>query len=216
MSSSKRDYYEVLGITKDATEKDIKKAYRKLAFKWHPDKNPDNKKEAEEKFKEINEAYSVLSDPDKKRQYDMGGFDFSSFGFDKDFDPFKVFQSFFEKHSKGGKGGNPFSFGFDDDDDFFKDDFGGFGNFSSFSSFGNFGDFGGMGSSQGKSVKSYTQIINGKKVTKTETTTIDSKGNKKTVVREETGDGKVTEYLLGENGKKEPYKEIESEKKIKK
>jgi hypothetical protein len=70
-----------------------------------------------------------------------------------------------------------------------------------------------MGSSQGKSVKSYTQIINGKKVTKTETTTIDSNGNKKTVVREETGDGKVTEYLLGENGKKEPYKEIESEKK---
>ena len=191
MSSSKRDYYEVLGITKDATEKDIKKAYRKLAFKWHPDKNPDNKKEAEEKFKEINEAYSVLSDPDKKRQYDMGGFDFSSFGFGDDFDPFKVFQSFFDKHGKKGK--DPFSFGFDDDDDFFKEDFGSFGNF------GNFGDFGGMG--QGKSVKSYTTIINGKK---------------KTVVREETGDGKVTEYLLGENGKKEPYKEIESEKKIKK
>jgi len=206
MSSSKRDYYEVLGITKDATEKDIKKAYRKLAFKWHPDKNPDNKKEAEEKFKEINEAYSVLSDPDKKRQYDMGGFDFASFGFGDDFDPFKVFQSFFDKHGKKGK--DPFSFGFDDDDDFFKEDFGSFGNF------GNFGDFGGMG--QGKSVKSYTTIINGKKVTKTETTTVDSNGKKKTVVREETGDGKVTEYLLGENGKKEPYKEIESEKKIKK
>ena len=202
MSTTKRDYYEVLGISKDATEKDIKRAYRKLAFKWHPDKNPNNKKEAEEKFKEINEAYSVLSDPDKKRQYDMGGFDFAAFGFDENFDPFKVFQSFFDKH--GGKGKDPFSFGFDDDD-FFKDDFGGFGNF------GNFGDFGGMG--QGKSVKSYTTIINGKKVTKTETTTVDSKGNKKTVVREETGDGKVTEYLLGENGKKEPYKEIESGKK---
>ena len=65
MSSQKRDYYEVLGISKDATEKDIKKAYRKLAFKYHPDKNPDNKKEAEEKFKEVNEAYSVLSDPEK-------------------------------------------------------------------------------------------------------------------------------------------------------
>ena len=203
MSTTKRDYYEVLGISKDATEKDIKRAYRKLAFKWHPDKNPNNKKEAEEKFKEINEAYSVLSDPDKKRQYDMGGFDFAAFGFDENFDPFKVFQSFFDKH--GGKGKDPFSFGFDDDDDFFKNDFGGFGNF------GNFGDFGGMG--QGKSVKSYTTIINGKKVTKTETTTVESKENKKTVVREETGDGKVTEYLLGENGKKEPYKEIESGKK---
>ena len=70
MSSTKRDYYEVLGLTKEATEKDIKKAYRKLAFKWHPDKNPENKKEAEEKFKEINEAYSVLSDPDKRKEYD--------------------------------------------------------------------------------------------------------------------------------------------------
>ena len=155
--SSKRDYYEVLGVSKDATEKDIKKAYRKLAFKWHPDKNPNNKKEAEEKFKEVNEAYSVLSDPDKRRQYDMGGFDFEGFGFGDGFDPMEVFKSFFSKHT--------------------------------------------------------TQIINGKKVTKTETTTIDSKGNKKTVVREETGDGKVTEYLLGPNGKKEPYKEIEGEKK---
>ena len=181
MSSSKRDYYEVLGVPKDATEKDIKKAYRKLAFKYHPDKNPDHKKEAEEKFKEVNEAYSVLSDPDKRRQYDMGGFDFDfNFG---DFDPMEI--------------------------DFFDDDFGNFGNFEKME----FNSFGGMGQGQGKSVKTYTQIINGKKVTKTETTTIDSQGNKKTVVREETGDGKVTEYLLGENGKKEPYKEIESEKK---
>ena len=207
MSSTKRDYYEVLGVSKDATEKDIKKAYRKLAFKWHPDKNPDNKKEAEEKFKEVNEAYSVLSDPEKRRQYDMGGFDFESFGFGDGFDPMEIFKSFFGKHSGNKKGGVPFGF----DDDFFgDDDFGGFGNFGNFEKM-EMNNFGGKG--QGKSVRTTTQIINGKKITKTETTTYDSNGNKKTVVREETGDGKVTEYLLGENGKKEPYKEIESEKK---
>ena len=212
MSSPKRDYYEVLGVSKDATEKDIKKAYRKLAFKYHPDKNPDNKKEAEEKFKEVNEAYSVLSDPDKRRQYDMGGFDFEGFGFDDGFDPMEIFKAFMGKHgNKKGKG----HFGFGFDDDFFDDDFGNFGDFGDFGNFEKmeFNSFGGMGQGQGKSVRTTTQIINGKKVTKTETTTIDSKGNKKTVVREETGDGKVTEYLLGENGKKEPYKEIESEKK---
>ncbi len=69
---SKRDYYEVLGIGKDATEQDIKKAFRQLAKKYHPDLNPDNK-EAEQKFKEINEAYEVLSDPDKKARYDRFG-----------------------------------------------------------------------------------------------------------------------------------------------
>lgn len=56
------DYYEVLEVTKTATAVDVKKAYRKLALKWHPDKNPDKKEEAEKKFKEISEAYEVLSD----------------------------------------------------------------------------------------------------------------------------------------------------------
>ncbi|PLX86233.1 MAG: integrase [Desulfuromonas sp.] len=67
-----KDYYAVLGIRKDTTETEIKKAYRKLALKYHPDKNPGDKK-AEEKFKEITEAYAVLSDPDKRRQYDQFG-----------------------------------------------------------------------------------------------------------------------------------------------
>lgn len=88
---SKRDYYEVLGINKGASEQEIKRAYRKLAMKYHPDKNQGNK-EAEEKFKEINEAYEVLSSPEKRQRYDQfghagvngnggGGFEgFSGFG----------------------------------------------------------------------------------------------------------------------------------------
>ena len=73
MAQEKRDYYEVLGVSKTATDAEIKKAYRKLAMKYHPDYNPGNK-EAEEKFKEINEANEVLSDPKKRQLYDQYGF----------------------------------------------------------------------------------------------------------------------------------------------
>src|SRR3546814_14366802 len=69
---AKRDYYEVLGVAKNATDDELKKAYRKLAMKHHPDRNPDNK-DAAEKFKEIKEAYEVLGDEQKRADYDRYG-----------------------------------------------------------------------------------------------------------------------------------------------
>ncbi|MDO4281066.1 MAG: molecular chaperone DnaJ [Peptococcaceae bacterium] len=77
--AEKRDYYEVLGVEKNASDADIKKAFRKLARKYHPDVNPGDK-DAEEKFKEINEAYDVLSDAQKRQQYDQFGHDAPNFG----------------------------------------------------------------------------------------------------------------------------------------
>src|SRR3990172_7903137 len=69
---AKKDYYEVLGVNRDASEEELKKSYRKLAMKWHPDRNPDNPK-AEEHFKEAKEAYEVLTDAQKRAAYDQFG-----------------------------------------------------------------------------------------------------------------------------------------------
>ena len=112
--ADKRDYYEVLGLQKGASEDEIKKAFRKLAMKYHPDKNPGDK-EAEEKFKEINEAYAVLSDPEQKSKYDRfghAGIDPNSFasgfggaGFGGFEDIFDIFGSAF-----GGGFGSPGGF----------------------------------------------------------------------------------------------------------
>ncbi len=91
----KKDYYAVLGVAKSATQDEIKKAYRKLALKWHPDKNPDNTA-AEDKFKEASEAYSVLSDEQKRAEYDAYGHHGPSSGVGPDgWDPFAGFRSHF-------------------------------------------------------------------------------------------------------------------------
>ena len=119
---AKRDYYEVLGVDKQASEDEIKKAYRKIAIKYHPDRNPGNK-EAEDKFKEAAEAYEVLHDPQKRQQYDQFGFNGPQGGF-------------------GGFGGGA---GMDMNDIFsmFGDIFGGHGGFG-----GGFGGFGGSAQPQ--------------------------------------------------------------------
>ena len=73
-TSNDRDYYEVLGVTKHDNPEQIKKAFKKLAIKWHPDKNPDNKEYAKQKFRDIAEAYEILSDAKKRAEFDNYGF----------------------------------------------------------------------------------------------------------------------------------------------
>ncbi len=110
MNGNKRDYYEILGVSRDASEEEIKKAYRRLAIQYHPDRNPGDK-QAEERFKEINEAYQVLAAPEKRAQYDryghgvfegmqgaggfggFGGFDYFTQGFEEVFSD--IFGDFF-------------------------------------------------------------------------------------------------------------------------
>ena len=119
MAEQKRDYYEVLGINKGASADEIKKAYKKMARKYHPDLNPGDKT-AEEKFKEVNEAYEVLSDADKKARYDQyghagvdpnfGAGGFGGGGFDGSFDfgdLGDIFGSFFGGGFGGGRRTNP-------------------------------------------------------------------------------------------------------------
>ena len=137
-----KDFYQILGVQRGCSDAELKKAYKKLALKWHPDRNLDNQEEASEKFKEIAEAYSVLSDPKKREIYDnygeeglKGGMPGGGFSFGGD-DAFNIFSQFFGGGNpfggsgpsgfsfRSGGGSNPFggrttfSFGGDDDDDF--------------------------------------------------------------------------------------------------
>ncbi len=129
MQNNVEDYYKVLGVSKEAADKDIQKAFRKLAHKYHPDSN--KSKEAEEKFKKINEAYNVLKDPEKRKAYDQFGNqwesgtgfysqDTSSWTGNEDILK-SVFDSIFRANSFGNEGGGRTSFG-------------GFGNLGGFSS----------------------------------------------------------------------------------
>ena len=126
--ADKRDYYEVLGVSKNATDAEIKAAYKKMAIKYHPDRNPGNK-EAEEKFKEAAEAYDVLRDPEKRQRYDQFGFA--------------------GMNGQGGFGGGA-SMSMDDIFSMFGDIFGG-GSFGG--GFGGFSGFGGFGGGGGKHVE---------------------------------------------------------------
>ena len=118
---AKRDYYEVLGVERTVSAEELKKAYRKLAVKHHPDKNPGDKG-AEEKFKELGEAYEVLNDPQQRAAYDQFG------------------HAAFDRRAGGGRGGRPGA-GFHDPFDIFREVFGGGG--------GMFGDiFGGGNADQ--------------------------------------------------------------------
>jgi len=210
MTSTKKDFYEILGVSRTATDEEIKRAYKKLALKWHPDKNQNNKEEAEQKFKEISEAYAILSDKQKKARYNQfGDSDFDMEGMHDTFsfaDASEIFKRFF-----GGR--DPFA-GFDDDDAFgdgffgkrkefghfddffnkdFDDDFTKFGNGGFTSNFSS-SNFGGSGMGRSVSTKTSTIIKNGKKVTKTEKTTIGPDGKKNIEVIEEVKDkdGHVT------------------------
>ena len=145
--AGKRDYYEVLGLQKGASADDIKGAYRKAALKWHPDRwvsgTDAEKKTAEEKFKEASEAYSVLSDPDKRAKYDQFGFA----GVD-------------------GAAGQDWSQGFGNLNDILNNLFGGaFGGFGGFSGFSGFEGFGGFGGQQGQRVQRGRDIRTRVKVT---------------------------------------------------
>ncbi|XP_070770933.1 dnaJ homolog subfamily B member 2 isoform X2 [Enoplosus armatus] len=205
------DYYSILGVSKTASYDDIKKAYRKLALKWHPDKNPDNKEESERKFKELSEAYEVLSDKGKRDAYDRYGNDrmphtgSSSSDFSSDFpgftftfrNPDEVFREFF-----GGQ--DPFAS--------FFDDFSSFGGsasrlgpsrffsfpsagveFTSFSStLGGLDGMESMGGGMGnfKSVSTSTRIINGKRTTTKKTK---ENGQERTEIEE---DGVLKSVLI--------------------
>lgn len=150
-----KDYYQILGISRNATPDEIKKAYKKMALKWHPDRNHDNQKEATEKFKEISEAFQVLNDPEKKQVYDQfgedgikngipngaggpGGFSFRFSGNNGNFaDPMDIFNMFFggDGAGFGGKGRKGTSF----------HSMGGMGGFPGFGGMGDMDGFGGMG-----------------------------------------------------------------------
>ncbi|GMP51227.1 hypothetical protein CsSME_00017542 [Camellia sinensis var. sinensis] len=127
------DYYKILQVDRSAKDDDLKKAYRKLAMKWHPDKNPNNKKDSEAKFKQISEAYDVLSDPQKRAVYDQYGEE----ALKGQVPPPGASSGFYGASDSGGGGSTTFRFNPRSADDIFSEFFG----FST--PFGGMGDMGG-------------------------------------------------------------------------
>merc|ERR1712228_810550 len=205
ISAKNTEYYEILGVKTDATQKEIKKAYRVQALKWHPDKNKDNKEEAEKMFQKILNAYEVLSDPEKRKAYDRGGpegfksgfggghqhhgfkfrsaFDMFNDFFDGEDNPWAEFDKMFEDMGMG-HGGGHFKNHFQKHNaggasgSHFKSHFGSMG--------GGFG--GGFGSFQSQSTS--TTIINGVRV---ETKTMQKNGNS---IKEVRKNGKLVEKYV--------------------
>uniref|UniRef100_A0A8C2UMU1 DnaJ homolog subfamily B member 6 n=1 Tax=Chinchilla lanigera TaxID=34839 RepID=A0A8C2UMU1_CHILA len=186
------DYYEVLGMQSHASPEDIKKAYRKLALQWHPDKNPENEEEAERKLIQVTEAYEVLSDAKQRDVYDKYGKEGLNGGggggrhFDSPFEygftfrnPEDVFKEFFGSRSRGtGSFFSAFKFGSL-----------GHGGLTSFSSM----SFGGSGMSTFKSISTSTKIINGRKIT---TKRIVKNGQERVEVEE---DGQLKSLMINGN-----------------
>ncbi|CAK80146.1 unnamed protein product (macronuclear) [Paramecium tetraurelia] len=222
----KECYYVTLGINRAATPDEIKKQYRKLALQWHPDKNPENKEKAQEMFKQIGEAYSVLSDIGKRKIYDQYGHqgmeeqihqheEDGDFGFFT-FDPFEIFNNFFCS--------GDLLFGSDDDEFMIFENrrrkkqkkknrnsiFG--------SMINNFIDPPFFDNNQGgysKSISTTTQFINGKQVTVTKETI--KNGGKTTVIEKRNENGKITQkkYEIQDNQRR-PELQYEGQKKKKK
>jgi len=203
---AEKDYYAILGIPKNAPQEDVKKAYRKLALQWHPDKN--DSPDAEQKFKEIAEAYEVLGDPQKRNQYDMYGTSGINFQ-GGNFDPMDIFQQFFGgrdpfedifggfgltfgggfggRRNREGGGGFPGGFGGFGLQSAFAP--GGFGGFQSFGS-----DFGGFPGGGGFTSTS-TSVSYGHDGVKETKTTVESNG-KKTVTITKEKNGEVIEKVV--------------------
>lgn len=212
------DYYEVLGLAKGCSDADIKKAYKKAALQWHPDKNPDNKEEAEKMFKKVAEAYTCLGDQDKRALYDRGGraavngsgggrggpgFHFSG-------DAFDIFEQFFGGRDPfaemfggpmggmggfGGMGGSRARGGRAGTDPFASafgnDPFfsSGFGGGGGGASFSSFSSSSFGGGMTGSSTTTTTRIVNGQRVTVTEKTVRKADGTTETTRTESSGDG---------------------------
>jgi curved DNA-binding protein len=149
MPTAYKDYYQILGVSRDASEEEIRRAYRKLARKYHPDVNPGSKS-SEEKFKEINEAHEVLSNPDRRKQYDALG---SGWQAGQDFNiPPEFAEQFMRSRGGGGRRARNFSFGGTGFSDFFETLFGAGGGWPGFDQGGMEGQEAGF-SSRGQDIE---------------------------------------------------------------